>query len=181
VVGLRRSCNESLLRIRGGAFCASFVAAHRASRLAFDDSGNLYVSNSPNFYDHASVTVYSPGKFQLIRTIRQGIMGSITLALDKEGELYVANFLGGPQHTGSVVVYLRGESKPSRTITSGIKLPDSMLVDQSGHLYVANSKACAPICSHGSVSVYRGKDTRVFREITDAVNNAGALALGPKP
>jgi DNA-binding beta-propeller fold protein YncE len=151
----------------------------RPSCLLFDASGRLYVSSGPNFTGHGAITVYSPRKLHLLRTITNGLVLPIGLAFDKNGELYVANAFAGSQHTGSVVVYPRGKSTPAKTITSGIDGPTAILFDGSGDLFVANGKACTPVCDHGFVSVYAAKSTKLIHEITDGIDNAVNLALGP--
>ncbi len=119
--------------------------------LALDTGGNLYLATGFN-----SVAVYAPGSTSPERTITNGIAGPEALALDLQGNLYVANAYVGSQPSQNVTVYAPGGSSPIRTITAGLTIPYAMTTDSAGNLYVLNSCVNRGGCTNDqdSVAVY---------------------------
>jgi hypothetical protein len=71
-------------------------------------------------------------------SITDGIDYPFGVAVDKKGNLYVANLLGGSPDIGSITVYPAGSSSPSLTITDGVDNPYGIGVDSSGDIFAAN-------------------------------------------
>jgi sugar lactone lactonase YvrE len=141
--------------------------------LAFDGSGNLYVSD---YYPNRRIAVYPPGGRRPILSITDGVYDPEAIALDA-GNLYVANCgnrCGGPGR-GSVSVFAPGTKTPLRVIRRGVENPNALAFDNSGRLYVANF----PIDSSdaGSVSVYNTATGKFIRTITDGIYDADSLAI----
>ena len=111
-----------------------------ANSLAFDSSGNLYVSN------WADVTVYAPDSSRLIRTISEGLSSTIALLLDESDTLYVANTIPSG---GSEVVYARGKSSPKYTICRS-NYPQAIASIPRAISHVADALGTS---GHGSVQV----------------------------
>jgi hypothetical protein len=87
---------------------------------------NLYVAN---FYSPGIVTVYSPGKTSVLRTISHGMKDPRRLAFDASSNLYVSN-----ADSNTVSVYLPGKTSVLRTISQGIKSPSALAFDASENL-----------------------------------------------
>jgi DNA-binding beta-propeller fold protein YncE len=84
---------------------------HGPRALAFDQSGNLFVSNGNK------VTVYAAGKAKVLRVINDDVRTPGALAFDGSGNLYVANF-----YHNTVTVYPPGANRyceRSRRVWSG--------------------------------------------------------------
>ncbi len=81
-------------------------------------------------------------------TITDGIQDPLGIAVDGNGTLYVANFVGGAgpgvSGTGSVTIYKRGSTHPALTITS-INSPVAVAVDGHGTLYVDEDDSKTPL------------------------------------
>ncbi|MFY9720522.1 MAG: hypothetical protein WAK16_12855 [Candidatus Cybelea sp.] len=137
--------------------------------VAFDPSGDLYSDGVER------VSVFSPtgsdGRMKWVRSFRNGVEDSYTLAFGPTGELYVANSSRWP----SVRVYAPGASEPSLTITEGIEAPVKLVLDSKGRLYVA----CRPLLHPGWVSVYASGGAQPIRKIKDGVDYPSDLAIDP--
>jgi sugar lactone lactonase YvrE len=83
---------------------------------AFDSGGNLYVANYMAGTYAGSVTVYSPGSLNLLRTITDGVGNPRSLALDSAGKLYVGN-MSINQYTGDVTVYAANSTNLIQTMS----------------------------------------------------------------
>jgi DNA-binding beta-propeller fold protein YncE len=96
----------------------------------------LYVSGLENnvvtIYDLSELGTPEVGK------ITTGVSAPIGLAVDSQGNLYVANT------TGSVSIYPPGAAAPSLTLTQGLTEPISVAVDNGGNVYVANRGGSSP-------------------------------------
>ncbi len=152
---------------------------NRPTALAFDGSGNLYVTNagcpvSCSPYVPSTVTVYAPGKTSVLRTISQGIYVPTALAFDGSGKLYVANYgcessSCSPSVPFAVTVYPAGKTSLLRTIYQGVSYPRALAFDTSGNLYVLDHIDW--------VSVYAPGKTKVLRTISQGVVDPWAMAF----
>jgi sugar lactone lactonase YvrE len=142
--------------------------------LAFDAGGNLYVASGCPQHGEP-ITVYAPGKRDVLRTIGRAGINPCAIALDASGNLYAA-VVGFP---GDVSVFAPGDSEPSYMITKGVNYPDGLAFDASGNLYVSNGYG-GNSRRWGSVSVYRPGARQPFRRITEGFRNgAGDPAISP--
>jgi sugar lactone lactonase YvrE len=79
------------------------------------------------------------------------------IALDSRANIYVSNYEGGPNHTGTITVYAagsNGDTTPIATIggsDTGLNNPFGVAVDSGGKIYVANFFGEV---GSGSVTVY---------------------------
>jgi hypothetical protein len=90
----------------------------------------LYVADCDS-----GVLLYDPKKAdsQPIGSITNGTSCSFGVAVDKAGNVYVAN-LGN----SSVTVYPKGSGTANLTITDGVSSPYSVAVDSKGNVFVSN-------------------------------------------
>jgi hypothetical protein len=85
-----------------------------------DDGGTLYVANQ---YDD-TVTEYPPGQTAPTVTLSTGIAAAQTVAVARDGTVYVAN----PGSTPRIVVFKRGKNRPARYITSPLIVSPNQMV-----------------------------------------------------
>jgi serine/threonine-protein kinase len=72
-------------------------------------------------------------------SITDGVTYPFGVAVDKKGNLYVANLLSnGSPNIGSITVYKAGSSSPSLTITNGMSNPYGITVDSAGDIFATN-------------------------------------------
>jgi 6-phosphogluconolactonase (cycloisomerase 2 family) len=123
--------------------------------VALDPDRNVYVTNEQSLlsYQYFAVTVYAagaPGNAPPIQTItgsKTGLSGCVGIAVDANGNIYVAN------NSGSVTVYAAGANgnvAPIRTISggsTGMDEPTGIALDASNNIFVANN-------GDNSVTVY---------------------------
>jgi sugar lactone lactonase YvrE len=132
-----------------------------AGGLAFDNSGYLYAISG--YFD---VAVFAPGSRSFVRTITDGVFEPLAIAVDRSGNLYVANGHNG--YKGNIAVYPPGSGTPSRTITEDIYDPESLAFDSAGNLYVGNGLYA------DAVTVYSPNGT-LLRTITDGVRDPQSM------
>jgi sugar lactone lactonase YvrE len=152
--------------------------------LAFDSHGNLYVANSPGYWQEkgtGSVSEYAPGSDRPLRVLRDGINTPTSLAIGPRDELFVANNVSyttdaNPDATiksrAWISVYGPMGHSPKHRINGFAQVPQITL-DARGNLYaiaVTNDKA--------EIAVFNQRLARV-RTITDGVKGAQAIAIGP--
>lgn len=103
-------------------------------------------------------------------SITTGIDYSFGLAVDKKGNLYVANLLGGSPNIGSITVYPKGKSSPSLTITDGLDNPYGIGVDSKGDIFATN-------LDNDTIVGYKAGATSPFETI-NFTPDGQALGLG---
>lgn len=127
----------------------------------------LYVVNNGDVETKGDrVTVYPIGATGNVKPIQE-ISGSRTgltepsdVAVDGEGNIYVANGNGDRSKVGPVTVYAAGANgnvKPIRTIAgskTNLDDPNGVALDSSENLYVANGFSSSSSRSNGYVTVY---------------------------
>ena len=118
-------------------------------RLAFDSSGNLFVSN----FNAGTVSEFAPKSTTPTATLT-GVYGPEALAFDSNGNLFVANAAGG-----TVSEFAPRSTVPTVTL-SGLAYPSGVAFDSSGKLFVTNHNgitvsefAPVPVPAAGSVVI----------------------------
>ncbi|HZY98122.1 MAG TPA: beta-propeller fold lactonase family protein [Candidatus Baltobacteraceae bacterium] len=84
---------------------------------------SLYVANWGVNPTLSSITVYNLKNLALVQTIRRGIGDPLALAVDRTGNLFVAN---GAYST--VTVYAAGKTSPLHTISTAIREPVALAI-----------------------------------------------------
>jgi sugar lactone lactonase YvrE len=93
--------------------------------LAFDSVSNLFVADREK-----RLAIFAPGATLPDRYIRRSIDRAQGMAIDRQGRLYVDNYLGS-----SITVYATGSRKFLRKIDVAYSMNDA--VDRQGYLYVS--------------------------------------------
>jgi hypothetical protein len=159
--------------------CSGTCGLALANAIVADGNGNLYVSyvQFTGFSPTHSVAKFPAGatKPSVVLGSSNGVTGSVALALDKTGMLYVANAGSGFgfHHTQpSVTEYAPGATSPTYKIT-GLSLtgPQGIAVTPSGQVYVTNSDGTIPV--YGS-----GNQTTSLQTLTDpSLSNPDAILV----
>ena len=144
------------------------------SLLVLDTAGNLYLA--AGIHD---VAIYAPGSTSPVRTITSGIDYPHLLALDPQGNLYVANGYIGSQPSPNVAVFAPGGSSPARTITVGLTIPYAMTTDSAGNLYVLNSCVNSGGCTNDqdNVAVYSPGSNAPLHVVSQGLDFPVTLAV----
>lgn len=189
---------------KGNAQPSARIAGHDTGLsdpygVAVDAKGNIYVANVTNFEGGASgsgsITIYrsgSNGNVKPIGTIAgpdTGLHDPVGVAVDCSGNIYVANYEGGPSEFGSVTVYppgSDGDAKPARAIVgvdTGIRQPYGVALDSAGNIYVANYTGGESRA--GSVTVYgadadgNAKPSRIIAGADTGIDHPWGIATRP--
>ena len=153
--------------------------------LGLDAGGNIYVSN----FDGPAITVYPPvgsstGILNSMPT--QTLSGPLTnlsepqgIAIDRTGDILVANLSGGPSSAGSVTVYaagVTGNIPPARTIgasNTGLDFPTGIVLDNMGNILAENS------VGGGTLAVFPAGSTGNMAPsaIVEGLGSPGGVAL----
>ena len=120
----------------------------------------LYVS----VYGRGVIDIFAVPKYSLVGQITDGINGPEGLAIDNNGNLYVANFAGN-----TITVYERGTTSPSRTLTESGG-PTDVAVDEIGYVYASDYE--------GGIDVYPSGATLPIRRLTNPAVRYGVTAVG---
>ena len=90
----------------------------------------LYVTGNAN----NSVVIYDLAQsgFPVVGTITDAVSSPGGVAVDRNGQVYVAN------ETGTVTIYPPGKTTPSLTLSEDLEFPQSVAVDASANVYVCN-------------------------------------------
>jgi hypothetical protein len=105
-------------------------------QLAVAPNGDLVVANGL-FSGRSDVLVYPAGKSTPSLTIVAGLRRVNAVAVDADGNIYVANS-GNRRVRASITVYRKGQNTVWRSIHSGFTYAAALAFDSSGRLYVAN-------------------------------------------
>ena len=123
---------------------------------------NIYVVSKLN----NTVTVYTPGVDNPVRTVRNGLDLPQSLAFDSSGDMFVGN-------ANSVTEYAEAGSAPNVVtgiITAGVNAPSQIAEDQSDNLWVANTGG------PGSITEYAPGSTTP-RVIAASINDPVDIAF----
>jgi DNA-binding beta-propeller fold protein YncE len=154
------------------------ISGSSPAAIAVDQEGLIFIAD----YSDSIVKVYGSRGSRPLRTISKGIKGPRALALDRSGNLYVANCddpclgrIGG----GTVTVYAAGGTTLSRTISQGVRSPVRLLIDSTGDLYVANYGTNSTPSFGGTIAAYAPGQNAPYESISQGVNGPIALAYSP--
>ena len=150
------------------------IKLHGAWASATDSSNNLYVAAciSCSIYEtgNGSVEVYKAGSTKLLRSITNGIHAPVSVAVDTDDNLYVAN--ASYAHP-AVTVYAPGSSKPFRKLTQRLRAPTAVALDPSNNVFVMNN----PVNGSPSIVEYAAESNKVLRTITSGISSPQAIAV----
>ena len=140
--------------------------------LAFDSSGNLYISAT----DNAIYRINATGN-QLTTFVpaSAGLSAPSGLAFDGNGNLFVANYLSGTVSEvapdGSVTTFVAA--------SAGLSAPSGLAFDGSGNLFVANknNNTISEVTPAGSVSTLIPANPKLFDPVSLAFDRNGSLFI----
>lgn len=142
--------------------------------IAFDGAGNMYVANlltevpRAETFGPGNVVVYSAGSESPSRTITDGVVSPVGIAVDSVGTLYVTN-----ETENSIEEYRSAQSVPFQAITQGLNDPIAVTVDRKGRLYVTDG-------GNGTVVEFApGSITPSRRKITKGLFHPFGTAYSP--
>jgi hypothetical protein len=124
------------------------------SGLAFDEAGDLYVTNgnavpptainnTVSVFPEQSGTLFGvPVTRHVLTTVFSGLSDPMGLAFDHGGNLYVANVQNGtvsvlPKASGTLFGVPVTENTPA-TVVSALSTPQRLAFDQAGNLYITS-------------------------------------------
>jgi hypothetical protein len=147
--------------------------------IAFDASGDLYISSGNDCSTIGSVSVYEPDQTTPSRVLDLTTTGTIpTLHFDAMGNLYaLAEACRGD--APSVAVFAPDTSSPLRTITKGLQnVSDTvgMVVSATGEVYVVGD---ADSLGSGSLVVYPPGGMHPLRTVTTGAEYPEVIAAVP--
>jgi serine/threonine-protein kinase len=104
----------------------------------------------------SGVLLFDPTKANSspIGSITTGTDCAFGVAVDKSGNLYVANI-----GNNSVTVYPKGQTSPSLTITDAVSSPYSVAVDSKGNVFVSN-------LGNNTITAYASGQTSAYETIS---------------
>ena len=162
------------------------------SGVAVDSSGKIYVANYGESSD-PYIAIYPPvgnqagiitsGPTAIISGPDTGLNSPSAIALDRSGNLYVANDGGGSSGSGNIVVYragATGDVKPMVSIDgadTGINFPSSVAIDSAGDIYVANCGASPMFTLFGQAFPCTTTSTSSSITVYAPASNGNALPL----
>jgi hypothetical protein len=131
--------------------------------LAVAPNGDLVVGNGLFSLSSkgSDVVVYPAGKSSPSLTITAGLQSLYDVAVDADGNIYVAN-VRNKKARASITVYRKGHTNVWRSIHSGVTAPVRLAFDSSGRLYVAN----APNNRTNTIAVYAAGGSKPLRTYT---------------
>ena len=115
-----------------GSLIAQFPTVNTPTGLAFDSSGNLYVTNQPN-QGSGYIKKLSPTGADLGIFSSSGVSGPSGLAFDSNGNLYVAN-----SSNNTIEKFSSTGTDLGVFASSGLNNPVGLAFDANGNLYASN-------------------------------------------
>jgi len=163
------------------------------SGLAFDEAGNLYVTNgnavpptainnTVSVFPEQSGTLFGvPVTRHVLTTVFSGLSDPMGLAFDHGGNLYVANGQNGtvsvlPKASGTLFGVPVTENTPA-ILVSGLDRPQSLAFDHAGNLYMPNLTGTIPNVS-ATISVLPKASGRLFG-VSVTENTLATVASDP--
>jgi DNA-binding beta-propeller fold protein YncE len=158
---------------RGPAIIGTLVRAiNHPGSLCFAPDGTLYVPNEKG----ATIAVYPFGRSTPSKVLTADKGGPTGCAVDAEGNLWVADFIGH-----KVYEFIGGKDKIGAAIE--VSCPDSIAFDASGNMYVGLLGFTAlGLCSPAHIEVFAPGQTVPFESITSGLYGEALLndiAIGP--
>jgi len=104
---------------------------NQPSNLVFDPAGNLLVNVAGD-----QILKFTPDGRESVFASGPNFSGTIGMAIDKDGDVFVGNINGGGADAGYVIRITPGGKQS--VYASGISYPSGMAVDSDGNLFVAS-------------------------------------------
>ncbi len=187
------------------AIAGSKTLLDNPTGIALDAQGNMYIANELHFsrkpdqrFDRGRLTVYPAGSrgniapIAVISGARTGLALPLGIALDSDGNVYVANSYtantsSSLRYDSSITVYAagsKGNTTPIATIAgdhTNLSYPQGLALDSSRNLYVTGDGIGIEVYPAGSsgdvspVATIAGADTGLSVPIGIVLDSAGSL------
>jgi hypothetical protein len=129
VAGLDASGNSAILEFTPNGVESTF-ASGLSGPLAFDNAGNLFVTELPAIYKFTPVGART--------TFASGLNGVGGLVFDRAGNLFVADSTGGLGGSINGTIYKFSPDGMQSTFAIGLSFPGPLAFDHAGNLFVVN-------------------------------------------
>ena len=185
LLGVASTSSASVVYLTSGLSQTVTPASGHINAIAFDPSGNLYLSvcgTNCGSTGSDAILKYAPPYTGSPVSITSSVVYPEGIAFDSSGNLYVANDvrLAPPGGVGTDTVQeytapLSASSTPSRTMT-GMSQPTALAIDSNANVFVASQLGNG---GAGQVAGYKPTDNAVptYGPITSSVQGPIAIAL----
>lgn len=150
----------AIYKFASDGILSRFAPALGATGLAFDNTGNLYVSDAGG----NQIVKITPGGVSSVFA-NTGLNSPYGLAFDSAGNLYAAN-----QGNNTIAKFTPG-GVGSTFATTGLNSPYGLAFDSMGNLFAANGESIAKFTPGGAVSVFAGGLNRPYGLAFDSTGN----------
>lgn len=133
-----------------------------ADHMAFDASGNLWVSSEGNstVYEYTGPFT-SSGTLQPAITLTLGLKTPQGLGFDSKGNLYVAN-TGTTSGKNAIAIFKAPISNRQPSFLKGVIAPSGLTFDNGGNLYVSSNATSGAIARYASNHLVGGDSPSVI-------------------
>ena len=153
---MANSGNNTIEKFNSSGVGSVFAAASLSNPLdlAFDGSGNLFVSNGGAGYYNGTIERFNPSGVGSV--FASGLRAPVGLAFDSNGNLFFSNVgtIGTTGQNGTIEKF--NSSGVASVFASGLNDPYGLAFDSSGSLYAVNSgeNTILKYNSSGAASVF---------------------------
>jgi sugar lactone lactonase YvrE len=140
--------------------------------LAFDSSGNLFVTQSSGITNGDTVLKFTPDGTK--STFASGLNGPEGLAFDSSGNLFVTEF-----NTGTILKFT--PSGAQSTFTSSLSSPTALAFDFSGNMFVGDGSIIVKFTPTGSKTTFTSESPTVEGLAFDGSGNLFTTNQGDTP
>ncbi|HEY1680578.1 MAG TPA: NHL repeat-containing protein [Candidatus Tumulicola sp.] len=155
------------------------LASGFPNSILVDKSDDVYVVGCGIKCVEGRITEYAPHSKTIVRTITKELRDPRQIALDSNGNLFVAQANAGDVKTPCrVTVYAKGQTQPYEKITDGVHGATWVAIDASDNLYVMNSINHCYGNKTGNIPVYPAGTTMFVHRFAKPILHPVQLLIG---
>jgi hypothetical protein len=155
------------------------IASGLPNFVMVDKSDDVYVVACGKICIDGRVIEYAPHAKRIIRTITKELRDPRHIALDSQGNLFVAQSNAGDVKTPCrLTAYAPGQTQPYETITDGVHGSTWVAIDASDNAYLMNSSNHCDGSKTGNVPVYPDGATMFVHRFQKPIVYPVALLIG---